>query len=62
MPRKLQGVTTRATAQIEHGGALGRVEKGQNLLGFAHGHLTGPQLREEKALQTLPECVVFKPG
>src|SRR5437867_12515488 len=48
MPRKLQGVTTRATAQIEHGSALRRMEKGQNLLGFAHCRLTGPQLGKRK--------------
>jgi hypothetical protein len=60
--RKLQGVAARATAQIEHGGALGGMEQGKNLLGFAHGQLTGAKLGEEKALQTLPEGVVFKPG
>src|SRR5262245_40751134 len=38
------------------------MDEGQNLLGFAHGALKGAKLGEEKTLQTLPECVVVKPG
>src|SRR5262245_55008540 len=59
---KLQGVAARSAAQIEHGGPLWGMDEAKNLLGFAHGSLARAKLREEKALQPLPEYVIFKPG
>jgi hypothetical protein len=55
-------VSARSTAEIEHGRTLRGMNEFQNLLGFAHGDLVGAKLGEEKAFQTLPECIVFKPG
>jgi len=52
----------RSTAEIEHGGARWGMDEAKNLLGFAYGDLAGAKLREEKALQPLPECVILKPG
>src|SRR5262245_37326953 len=60
--RKLQGVAARSTAQIEHGGTRRGMDEGQDLLGFVHGDRAGAKLGEEKAFQTLPEYVIFKPG
>jgi hypothetical protein len=38
------------------------MDEGQDLLGFTDSDLVGAKLGEEKALQPLPECVIFKPG
>src|SRR5262245_49491951 len=59
--RKFQRVAARSAAQIEYSGTRRGLDESQDLLGFAHGDCTGAKLREEKALQTLPECVIFKP-
>src|SRR5262249_21616193 len=60
--RKLQGVAAWSAAQIKYSGTRRGMDESQNLFGFAHGDHTGTKLGEEKALQTLPECVIFKPG
>jgi hypothetical protein len=60
--RQLQGMAARAAAQIEYGGARRGLDEVQELLDFAHGVHTRVKLRKEKALQPLPEGIIFKSG